>query len=441
MAKFSPIAISLALVGPAAAFAPAAHRTRAPSSPLHMSDVAAPPPLAPLTVWGEQVPDILASQKEARARPTEFAPTLRAADVGLASDDTAGQLAYLREHAMDIKQRMVDHGAVVFRGWDLMKEQEGFVAMYEALGMQTCLDPLHSVSARPTVNGEKNSPVYEAVNKESRKNFFIGMHNEFVGTRAPRAAAFVCFKAAEEGGEFLIADGRKVFQDLRPELVEKLYGRGIRYSVMELPFFGWVDGLPEFVQPGVMGALKGLASAAINAKVDFNVDLRWGEGGYDNVKMLQARAPSQPPIVVHPVTGEPHWFCNVHSHSSKLRKDREAVYGAERFEDGASQINKSDMYYGDDGTIDDADLEHMDDITMQHVQYVKMSEGDVVLLDNYKCMHGRNVFDGTRKHGVAWFEGWEGEEEMRERARARGQTEDVAAAAPVPHFASPAPVA
>ena len=42
-----------------------------------------------------------------------------------------------------------------------------------------------------------------------------------------------------------------------------------------------------------------------------------------------------------------------------------------------------------------------------------MEQGDVVLLDNYKCMHGCNVFDGTRKHGVAWFEGWEGEEEMK----------------------------
>lgn len=166
-----------------------------------------------------------------------------------------------------------------------------------------------------------------------------------------------------------------MFQDLRPELVEKLYGQGIRYLVLELPFFGWVDGLPALVQPGVTGALKGLASAAINAKVDFSVDLRWGEEGYDQVKMLQARAPSQPPIVVHPVTGEPHWFCNVHSHSSKLRKDREAVYGAERFEDSASQINKSDMYYGDDGAIADADLEHMDAVTMKHVQYVKMSEG------------------------------------------------------------------
>ena len=92
-------------------------------------------------------------------------------------------------------------------------------------------------------------------------------------------------------------------------------------------------------------------------------------------------------------------------------------YGAERFEDGASQINKSDMFYGDDGDISDGDLEHMDEITMKNVQFVKMTEGDVVLLDNYKSMHGRNVFDGTRKHGVAWFEGWSGEEEMKSKAQ------------------------
>ena len=90
-------------------------------------------------------------------------------------------------------------------------------------------------------------------------------------------------------------------------------------------------------------------------------------------------------------------------------------YGAERFEDGASQINKSDMFFGDDGQISDDKLKLMDEVTLQNSRYVKMSEGDVVLLDNYKTMHGRNVFDGTRKHGVAWFEGWEGEEQMKER--------------------------
>jgi len=369
------------------------------------------PPFAPLTLWGQQIDDIRSLHtKMNKEESPEFAVTISAKSLNIA-DDPVAQLNYVKENAMDIKTKMEENGAVIFRDFELMKTREGFTQFYDAVGMKTCLDPLHSVSARPTVDGSKT--VYEAVNKESRKNFFIGMHNEFVGSRAPRAAAFVCFKAAEEGGEFLICDGRAMFRDMKPDVIERLYNRSIRYSVMELPFFGWIDNVPEFAQEPVKGGIKGLASAAINSKVDFNVDLQWGEGGYDGVRMLQARAPIQPPIVMHPVTGDPTWFCNVHSHSSKLRKDRESVYGAERFEDGASQINKSDMFYGDDGNISDEDLQHMDDVTMKNVKYVKMSEGDVVLLDNYKCLHGRNVFDGTRKHGVAWFEGWEGEEEMK----------------------------
>lgn len=418
MAKFSFTALAFiaSTLSLTQGFAPSnIQSTASPSTSTTLFEAAVENPLAPLTVWGPKIDEIGTLQSKLnKAKKPDFAPTVSAKALGIDGDKDA-QLKYIQDNAFELKEKMVENGAVIFRDFELMKEQSGFVQFYETLGMKTCLDPLHSVSARPTVDGTKGSPVYEAVNKESRKNFFIGMHNEFVGTRAPRAAAFVCFKAAEEGGEFLIADGRSIFRDLNTEFVERLYNRSIRYSVMELPFFGWIDNVPEIAQGPVMGAIRGLASAAINAKVDFSVDLQWGEGGYDNVKMLQARAPQQPPIVVHPVTGDPTWFCNVHSHSSKLRKDREAIYGAERFEDGASQINKSDMYYGDDGAISDEDLEHMDEVTMNNVQFVKMTEGDVVLLDNYKCMHGRNVFDGTRKHGVAWFEGWSGEEEMKKK--------------------------
>merc|ERR1712232_345022 len=180
----------------------------------------------------------------------EFAPTISAKALGIAGDEKA-QLKYFQDNAMEIKTKMQTHSDVVFRDFDLMKEQDGFQQMYEAIGMNPCLDLLHPVSARPTVDGKKGSPVYEAVNKESRKNFFIGMHNEFVGTRAPRAAAFVCFKPAETGGEFIIADGRRMFRDLDSSVVEELYDRNIRYSVMELPFFGWVDNIPDALQEPV----------------------------------------------------------------------------------------------------------------------------------------------------------------------------------------------
>jgi len=132
------------------------------------------PPLSPLTSWGQQINDIKELQQKVRSDGLpDFAPTISAKELGIAGDEDA-QLTYFQDHAMEIKTKMQANAAVIFRDFDLMKHQEGFQQMYNAIGMKTCLDPLHSVSARPTVDGKKNSPVYEAVNKESRKNFFIG---------------------------------------------------------------------------------------------------------------------------------------------------------------------------------------------------------------------------------------------------------------------------
>lgn len=166
----SLLAGSSAFVAPQKAY-------RAPTMQL-ASSVAADqaPPLSPLTLWGERISDIRKLHQEMRQKELpEFAPELSAVrTLGLKRDDVDAQLQYIKDNAMEIKAMMQKHGAVVFRDFDLMKTQEGFQQFYAALGMKVCLDPLHSVSARPTVDGKKNSPVYEAVNKESRKNFFIG---------------------------------------------------------------------------------------------------------------------------------------------------------------------------------------------------------------------------------------------------------------------------
>ncbi|KAJ1457691.1 hypothetical protein M885DRAFT_514714 [Pelagophyceae sp. CCMP2097] len=360
----------------------------------------------PLTQWGERF-DVSAEQARARAVPLpEFIYEITPAAIGCAADDLVAQQAWLVANKDLVAAKLSSHGAVLLKGWDLVKNPTGFREAYEAMDLSPCLDPLHAVSARPMV--DKGSAVYEAVNKESRSNFFIGMHNEFVGVRAPRAAMFVCFKDADVGGEFLVADGRAVFRDLDADLMARLYAKSIRYSVMELPFFGFIDAIPiAGARDAVAGVVKGAVEAAINMKVDFDVSLRWRDAGasaYDQVRALQARAPSQPPVVLHPKTGAPTWFCNVHSHSSLLRKKREELYGAERFEGGASQINKSDMYFGDDDSLSSADLDELDATTTKHIKYVAMRPGDAILVDNYQTMHGRNVFTGVRKHAVTWFE-------------------------------------
>jgi hypothetical protein len=171
MVRFSVAALLVSLTT-AGAFAPAG-QTRAPARPLSAAAVETPP--SPLTIWGEKISDIAKLQADLRKQDIpEFGPEISSADVGIASDDTEAQLHYFKENAMDLKQKLQAHGAIVFRGFDLMKTNEGFQEFYKAVGMKVCQDPLQAVSARPTADGKKDSPVYEAVNKESRKNFFIG---------------------------------------------------------------------------------------------------------------------------------------------------------------------------------------------------------------------------------------------------------------------------
>ena len=38
-----------------------------------------------------------------------------------------------------------------------------------------------------------------------------------------------------------------------------------------------------------------------------------------------------------------------------------------------------------------------------HIVPVPMAEGDVVLVDSYATLHGRETFEGPRQHGVLWL--------------------------------------
>merc|ERR1712106_187646 len=118
------------------------------------------------------------------------------------------------------------------------------------------------------------------------------------------------------------------------------------------------------------GVIKAVAQVAVGQKIDMELELRWDENEKDGLRLV-AFSPKQAAINRHPVTGQPSWFCNVHSHSRKLR---------------------------------DEDLQHIDEMTMKNLASVPMQKGDVVLVDNYQVMHGRDVFEGERLHAVTWFQ-------------------------------------
>jgi len=411
--------ISLALLSGASAFAPRPLRRLAASRAMERresvvlsSSVAEPPKVqavvedevfpgvaeCPLTAWGKGDVNI---KEERKPEVGEFAPEWTKADVLSADATLEDELAYFRSLKASAKSLLHQYGAIIFRGFEMTKTPEGFKKFYLALGMDPCDDPLQSVAARDAV--DKSSGLYEAVNKESRSKYFVGMHNEQVGIRSPARAAFVCLKPADEGGEFLIADGRRVFREVDEALLEDMYEKKVKFIAAEIPL-GFMEGVHPGVRKFIEPPLLSFAEKMAKSKVDFDIDLVWDEDN-EGKPCIHAIAPAQPPVVRHPETGEAVWFCNIHSHSDYLRQQREKRDGTVDLSEttGASRLNRTDIRFGDLSKFTDKDLDGVDEVVMKNLKWVKMTHGDVVMLDNYNTMHGRNIFSGVRKHAVTWF--------------------------------------
>merc|ERR1719160_774125 len=99
--------------------------------------------------------------------------------------------------------------------------------------LNPCLDPIHSSGLRKFLS--KHDGIYEEVNKQALAKHYIGLHNEATHKKTATTGAFVCFKPATvSGGEFMIADGEKIFRDMDPEVLKTLVERKVRISVSNL---------------------------------------------------------------------------------------------------------------------------------------------------------------------------------------------------------------
>lgn len=342
----------------------------------------------PLTRWDSDDIDIVKAQREA-ARMPKCPLALRAS----AADNAKGA-QYFADNKGSIRKELLKYGAVWLRGFDLMKSFKGHREMYEALGLDPCLDPLHSSGLRKFAS--ERDAIYEEVNKPSLRGHYIGLHCESTTKRTAAYAAFVCLqKATEGGGRFLVADGAAVLAELDTKLLQKLYDRKLRISVsnLDLP-----PGLPGPLKEG----FKGLVDAAVAPKFDMDLEMVFEADG--KAGRLQAIETAEAPINRHPVTGVPVWFNNAHNHARKLRDRRPC---------GVPEVGMTEVFYAD--TLEPLILEDCQEIkraSEKHITALAMEPGDVLLVDNYRALHGRDVFQGDRFHAVSWFT-WDDQEEWR----------------------------
>ena len=288
------------------------------------------------------------------------------------SDGGAGALReWAIAHRALIERTLATTGGLLFRGFTV-PDADTFRAFVTELAPE-----LLEYKERSTPRTEVGGRIYTSTEYPAHQH--IALHNEFSYAYTwPLRIAFFALRPADEGGETPIADSRKVYAAMAPDVRERFATRGVMYvrnygTGVDL---SWQDAF----QTGDRTEVEAYFRRA-------PLDWEWLDG--DRLRTRQIR----PAVGRHPETGEMVWFNQAHLfHVSNLGAEGEASMRSVF----ADEDLPRNAHYGDGSPISAEDLAEARRALHAATVVFPWQQGDVLLLDNMLIAHGRRPYRGAR---------------------------------------------
>lgn len=286
-------------------------------------------------------------------------------------------VGWLEENRQLIEEKLMIHGGVLFRGFDIHRDQDlaNFIEHqpYE----------LMSYFEGSTPRKQLGKKIYTST--LFPQNETIALHNEYSSSmRFPLKVWFSCLVPPEKDtGQTPICSARKMVQRINPDVMDEFRAKG--WSLMRN--FRYNLGLTW------------QRAYAIDDKAELErylkenlIDHEWIDE--DHLRTFQVRSA----IITHPVTQDECWFNHM------------AFWHAANIRDGVreeliSQLGREGLpyhtFFGDGTPIPDDVARHIADCYLQEKLLFNWQQGDILLADNVLISHGRQPFSSERKILVA----------------------------------------
>ena len=285
--------------------------------------------------------------------------------------DGVDLIAWTKSNRGLIEDRILNHGGILFRGFNVSTVSE-----FEQF-MTVLAGELLDYSYRSTPRTQVSGKIYTSTEYPAHQT--ISLHNEMSYTRQwPMVIGFFCVEPAAEGGETPIADSRKVFNRIDSEIRELF----TRKNVMYRRNYGESLDLPWQVvfQTQDRAEVESFCRQA-GIKFEWKSDERLRTS-----QVCQA-------VASHPRTGEMVWFNQAHLfHVSSLKSEiRESLLAS-----AGGELPRN-AFYGDGSPIEDSVLEEIRAAYLNEAIVFPWHRGDILILDNMLTAHGRRPYRGARK--------------------------------------------
>ncbi len=273
-----------------------------------------------------------------------------------------------------IERELLQHGAILFRGFGLAT-----AALFEQFALSVIPGFLHYIEgSSPRIM--QADGVYTST--EYPPEYFISMHNELsYAHRWPSKIFFYCVTAPPVGGETPIADSRKIFEKLSPELRQRFLEKGVKYTRNLHGSRGAGLSWQTVFETEDREAVEAYCREG-------DIEFSWTDKG--GLRTSQLR----PAVIRHPKTGDLLWFNQVDQwHPSNLEPEVAKALLATTGEEDLP-IN---AYFGDGAPLDPAELDEVRRAFRETLVAFPWRQGDLLLVDNMRVAHGRMPFEGPRK--------------------------------------------
>ncbi|WP_030694677.1 TauD/TfdA family dioxygenase [Streptomyces globisporus] len=296
-----------------------------------------------------------------------------------AFDTMAEATAWLSARLPAVQAELHRSGAVMLRGLPVT-DAASFAEARDALIAQRA-----GYKEKATPRTDFGEGVFSSTDLPAAQP--IRLHNENSYTLDfPGVLLFGCVTAPETGGATTVGDMRRALAMLPQDLVARFAEAGwlLVRNYSDLAGMPWRKA---FSSEEPAGAEEYCDAHAIGYE--------WLDE--DTLRTRQRRSA----IITHPVTGERSWFnhfafWNARSLDEDVREVLTDTFGA----DGLP----FDTRLGDGTALTDAEVDSINDVYQAVTLRESWQAGDLMLVDNILCAHGRESYTGDRKILVAMGE-------------------------------------
>jgi alpha-ketoglutarate-dependent taurine dioxygenase len=299
--------------------------------------------------------------------------------------------SWIKENRSSLQERLLRDGALLFRGFPV-QNQKGFYSFLDLFiePHEKLLDYTAGITPRKKVDKK----IYTSTSAPAFVKILL--HPEMCYVKNfPSKICFYCDQPSTQGGETPLADARQILKEIPADIIKIFEDKRIIYHRHML----YLSSLRKLFGKALSSINVSTWNYAFETDNKEEVEVACKKFGlsytWNNDRSLTTEARVNA-IQKHPKTDEKVWFNTIHFfiHEKYMFGNfLGPIFRVFRKLTG----EKFEVFFGDGKVISPSIKKRVLEIIDKNTWTFQWQKGDVLIIDNYLCMHGRNPYAGHRK--------------------------------------------